>query len=83
MMVALSTLESMCRKLLEKDNRPVTKKYGQQDKVDFSPKNLLLISQFKTHLFLFKTSKKLMDEEYKDSQGFVFPKNFSKEKVLQ
>lgn len=40
MMVALSTLESICRKLLGRDNRSASKKYGQQDKVDFSSKTL-------------------------------------------
>ena len=84
MMQALSTLESISRKLLKKDGRRDNKKYGSQDKVDYSSKTLAeLISQLKTHLFLFKISKQQMEEDFKTNQGFVFPKNFPKDLVLK
>ena len=63
MLVAFSTLESITRKVLGKDGKSSKKKYGKQDKVDYSSKTMAeLISQFKTHLFLLKVSKEEMEK---------------------
>lgn len=44
-----------------RDSQSQKKKYGKQDKVDYNTKTLAeLISQFKTHLFLFRVSKESM-----------------------
>lgn len=82
--MALSTLESICLKILGKENASGKKKYSQQDRVDYSGKSMAeLISQFKTHLFLFSVSKEQMEKNFKESNGFVFPKDLPKEKVLK
>jgi hypothetical protein len=62
MLLAFSTLESICRKILGKDSQSLKKRYGKQDKVDYSTKTMPeLISQFKTHLFLLRVSKESME----------------------
>jgi hypothetical protein len=67
MLVAFSTLESISRKILGKDGNSSKKKFGRQDKIDYSSKTLPeLISQFKTHLFLLKVSKEEMEKEFKN-----------------
>ena len=45
------------------DKSSSKKKFGSQDKVDYSSKTMSeLISQFKTHLFLLKVSKEEMEK---------------------
>ncbi len=44
-----------------KDSQSLKKKFGKQDKVDYSTKSMPeLVSQFKTHLFLLRVSKESM-----------------------
>jgi hypothetical protein len=61
MLMAFSTLESISRKILGRDGKSEKKKYGKQDKIDYSSKTMQeLISQFQTHLFLLRVSKEEM-----------------------
>jgi hypothetical protein len=72
MLLAFSTLESVCCKILNADSSSAAKRFGRQDKVDYSLKSMQeLIVQLKTHLLIFKASKQSMDSDFK---GFVFPK---------
>jgi hypothetical protein len=83
MLLTFSTLEAICLKILGADCKKEKKKFGKQDVVDYTGKNKAeLIIQFQTNLHLFQVSKQQMESDFKNSGGFTFPKNFSKEEAL-
>jgi len=83
MIMAFSTLEAICLKILDRECSKEKKKFGRNDIASVTKKTMVeLISQLKTNLQLFSISKQQMEIDFKRSGGFIFPKNFSKEEVL-